>query len=207
MAPRRAPTHRARGPLTRSLLALAAAALLGHATAHATLVFGELAFAPDPIVPGNPFAISMTLEDPTLTPVEDAIVSLEFRPMDPGATPVPADVELPAPLRDVRLIETAPAVYTAEVDLPAPGSYLVRVRDRTFQWEEATASVVLVVDERALGVLPFVLPPTQVGPRGLTTWLLWLIGVPLVAGAVVTVLVLTSNRGDGRATAPSDAGG
>lgn len=190
--------------MTRSLLALAVAALIGHAAAHATLVFGELTFAPDPIVPGSPFAVSATLEDPTLTPVEDAIVSLEFRPMEAGAAPASADVELPPPLRDVRLIETGPAVYTAELDLPEPGSYLVRVRDRTFQWEEATASVVLVVDARPSGVLPFVLPPTQVGPRGLATWLLWLIGVPLVAGAVVTVLVLTSNRGDG--TTPGDAG-
>lgn len=190
--------------MTRSLLALAVAALLGHATAHATLVFGELAFAPDPIVPGTSFAVSMTLEDPTLTPVEDAIVSLEFRPLDASSAPLPADAE-PPPLRDVRLIETAPAVYTGEVDLPSPGSYQVRVRDRTFQWEEATASVVVVVDDRPLGVLPFVLPPTQVGPRGLTTWLLWLIGVPLVAGAVVTVLVLTSNRGGGSGSAPGDA--
>lgn len=192
--------------MTRSLLALAVAVALGHAAAHATLVFGELAFAPDPIVPGTAFVVSMTLEDPTLTPVEDAIVSLEFRPLDASDAPLPDDAELPPPLRDVRLIETAPAVYTADVDLPSPGSYRVRVRDQTFQWEEATASVVLVVDERPLGVLPFVLPPTQVGPRGLTTWLLWLIGVPLVAGAVVTVLVLTSNRGDGSGKTPSDAG-
>ena len=176
--------------MTRALVTLTFAALLGHATAHATLVFGELAFAPDPVVPGRPFAISMTLEDPTLTPVEDAIVSLEFRPIDADAAPPPADGELPPPLRDVRLVETAPAVYTAEVELPDPGRYQVRVRDQTFQWEEATASLVVVVDERPLGALPFVLPPTQVGPRGLTTWLLWLIGVPLVAGAVVTVLVL-----------------
>lgn len=193
--------------MTRSLLALAAAALLGHAAAHATLVFGELTFAPDPIAPGAPFSVSVTLEDPTLTPVEDAIVSLEFRPMDPGAEPLPADAELPPPLRDVRLIEAAPAVYVGDVDLPAAGRYLVRVRDRTFQWEEATASVVLIVDERPLGVLPFVLPPTQVGPRGLTTWLLWLIGVPLVAGGVVTVLVLTSNRGEGGRGKSGDAVG
>ena len=192
--------------MSRSLLALAVAVLLGHATAHATLVFGELVFAPDPIAPGRPFAVTVTLEDPTLTPVEDAIVSLEFRPLDASAAPLPGDAEMPPPLRDVRLIETAPAVYTAEVELPTPGSYQVRVRDQTFQWEEATASVVVVVDDRPLGVLPFVLPPTQVGPRGLTTWLLWLIGVPLVAGAVVTVLVLTSKRGEGGGTAGGGAG-
>lgn len=193
--------------MNRRLLALAVALLLGHATAHATLVFGELVFAPDPIVPGSPVAVTVTLEDPTLTPVEDAIVTVEFRPLEADAAALPADAEqAPPPLRDVRLVETAPAVYTADVELPAAGSYQVRVRDQTFQWEEATASVVLVVDDRPLGVLPFVLPPTQVGPRGLTTWLLWLIGVPLVAGAVVTVLVLSSNRGDGGGKAPDAAG-
>jgi hypothetical protein len=192
--------------VTRALLALGATLLIGQVAAHATLVFGELVFAPDPIVPGARATVSVTLEDPTLTPVEDAIVSLEFRPMDAGGAPLAADAE-PPPLRDVRLVETAPAVYTADLDLPEPGSYQVRVRDRTFQWEEATASVVVVVDDRPLGVLPFVLPPTQVGPRGLTTWLLWLIGVPLVAGGVVTVLVLTSNRSDGRGAAAGDAGG
>jgi hypothetical protein len=96
-------------------------------------------------------------------------------------------------------------VYTADVDLPELGTYSVRVRDRTFEWEEATASLVLVVDDRPLGVLPFILPPTQVGPAGLATWLLWLIGVPLVAGAVVTVLVLTSNRSEDRSTASGNA--
>jgi hypothetical protein len=175
--------------------AVALAAALGHAAAHATLVFGEITFDPDPIVPGVPFTVTVTLEDPTLTPVEDAIVSLEFRPMAPGSAPLPVDGELTPPLRELRLVETAPAVYGGDVDLPADGSYQVLVRDRTFQWEEANASVVVAVDDRPVGVLPFVLPPTQVGPRGLATWLLWLIGVPLVAGAVVTVLVLTSNRG------------
>lgn len=193
--------------MNRSLLALAVALLLAHASAHATLVFGELVFEPDPISVGRPFGVSVTLEDPTLTPVEDAIVSLEFHALDANAEPLPADAEPRPPVRDVRLIETAPAVYTADLDLPAPGTYQVRVRDNTFQWEEATASVVVVVDDRPLGALPFVLPPTQVGPRGLATWLLWLIGVPVVAGAVVTVLVLTSNRGDGHGKASGADGG
>lgn len=178
----------------RHALTLAIAAVLGHAAAHATLVFGEMTFAPDPIVPGAAFAVTVTLEDPTLTPVEDAIVNLEFRPLEAAVPAATAASDAPPPLRDVRLVEVAPAVYVGELDLPTTGSYQVLVRDRTFQWEEATASVVIVVDERAHGTVPFVLPPTQVGPRGLATWLLWLIGVPLVAGAVVTVLVLTSSK-------------
>jgi hypothetical protein len=193
--------------VTRALLGLVAAVLLGHATAHATLVFGELTFDPDPITPDSPTRVTVTLEDPTLTPIEDAIVALEFRSIEPGAAPPSADAELPPPLREIRLVETTPAVYTADVDLPDLGTYSVRVRDRTFEWEEATASVVLVVDARPLGVLPFILPPTQVSPAGLTTWLLWLVGIPLIAGAVVTTLVLTSNRSDDRGTANGSARG
>jgi hypothetical protein len=178
----------------RAALLVAAAAWLGTAAAHATLVFGELTLTPDPAAAGAPLSVTVTLEDPSLTPVEDAIVTLEFRPLEAGAAPLPTDGTYPPALRTVRLVEEEPAVYTAELDLPDAGTYQVRVRDTTYQYEEANASVVLALDGRPLGVLPFVLPPTQVGPRSLTTWLVWLIGLPLVAGAVVTVLVLTSNR-------------
>jgi hypothetical protein len=190
----------------RAALLVAAMALLGAAAAHATLVFGELTLTPDPATAGAPLSVTVTLEDPSLTPVEDAIVTLEFRTLDDGAAPLPTDGTYPPALRTVRLVETDPAVYTADLDLPAAGSYQVRVRDNTYQYEEANASVVLAIDGRPLGALPFVLPPTQVGPRGLATWLLWLIGVPLVAGAVVTVLVLTSNRPTGGAGTEGSAG-
>ncbi|MDF1522887.1 MAG: hypothetical protein P1P87_08715 [Trueperaceae bacterium] len=187
-------------------LLVAATALLGAAAAHATLVFGELTLTPDPATAGAPLSVTVTLEDPSLTPLEDAIVTLEFRTLDAGAAPLPTDGTYPPALRTVRLVEEESAVYTADLDLPTAGSYQVRVRDNTYQYEEANASVVLALDGRPLGVLPFVLPPTQVGPRSLTTWLVWLIGLPLVAGAVVTVLVLTSNRSKGGSGADEAAG-
>jgi hypothetical protein len=181
----------------RGTVAVALALLLGVAWGHATLVFGIVTVAPDPPVAGRPFELTLTLEDPSLTPVEDAIVFVEFRPFDAAPVPSPSveAPDLPPPLLSVRLVEGDPAVYQGEFVLPEAGTYQVLIRDQTFVWEEANASVVVAVDAEAVGRLPFILPPTQVAPRSLWTWLLWLVGVPLVAGAVVTVLVLTSSRG------------
>ena len=177
-------------------LALAFALLAGAVHAHATLVFGVVRVAPDPPAPGEAFTLTLTLEDPSLTPVEDAIVFVELRPMPaldaqlPAASTEPPD--LPAPLRSERLVEVAPAVYQTEISLPDGDSYHLLVRDQTFQWEEANASVILPLLGRAVGDLPFILPPTQVAPRSLWTWIVWLVGLPLLAGVVVTLLVLRS---------------
>jgi len=195
-------------PLRAALGAVALVALalsVGVAWAHATLVFGVVTVAPDPPAAGHPFELTLSLEDPSLAPVEDAVVYVEFRPFDaaplPGAsTEAP---ELPPPLLATRLVEGAPAVYRAEVMLPAGGTYQVLIRDQTFAWEEANASVVVALGGDAVGRVPFILPPTQVAPRSLWTWLLWLVGLPLVAGAVVTVLVLTSSKAP--ATPPEGA--
>ena len=46
---------------------------------------------------------------------------------------------------------------------------------------------------RCIGRTPcfaFLFPPTATGPQGIATWLIWLIGLPLVVGAIVTVMVL-----------------
>jgi hypothetical protein len=186
----------------RTALATLIVAWLGVATAHATLVFGELTVIPDPPEPGSPVELVVTLEDPSVTPIEDAVVALEFRRLAEVAAETSVGATETAPLRSVNLVETSPAVYTGDVTLPDTGAYQVRVRDNTFAAEEATAAFVLELDDRPVGALPFILPPTQVGPQGLATWLLWLIGVPVVAGVVVTVLVLSSpktTRGDGDA--------
>lgn len=177
-------------------LALAATLACGAALAHATLVFGEATVTPDPPVPGAPFELALTLEDPGLTPVEDAVVIVEVRPFDEGASAnrLAADGEPSPPLAAGELAEGDDAVYRTQLVLPAAGRYVVLVRDQTFAWEEATATVALDLTGEAVGRLPFILPPTQVEPRSLWTWLLWLIGLPLVAGVVVTVLVLTSAK-------------
>jgi hypothetical protein len=179
----------------RLVAALLASLLTGAALAHATLVFGVATVTPDPPLPGTPFELTLRLEDPTLTPIEDAVVTVELRAMPAEGLPAPSTeaLDLPPPLASTRLVETEPAVYRATLTLAADRYHLL-VRDQTYPWEEAHASVVLSLAGEAVGRLPFILPPTQVAPRSLWTWLLWLVGLPLVAGAVVTVLVLTSAK-------------
>ncbi len=190
--------HR-RGWATAAGLVLAL--LAGGAQAHATLVFGTVRVEPDPPPPGTAFTLTLTLEDPALAPVEDAIVFVEARPMPAAGEALPAPSTeapaLPPPLRTERLIEVAPAVYRAEFALPDGGAYHLLVRDQTFQWEEANASVVLPLLGSPVGELPFILPPTQVAPRNLWTWIVWLVGLPLLAGIVVTLLVLRSRPAAG----------
>jgi len=190
----------------RLAVALSLPLVCGAALAHATLVFGVATVAPDPPGSGAPFALTLTLEDPALNPIEDAVVSVELRAMPPEGLPAPSTeaLDLPPPITSARLVEVEPAVYRAELTLAAPGRYHLLVRDQTYPWEEAHASVVLSLAGETVGRLPFILPPTQVAPRSLWTWLLWLIGLPLVAGAVVTVLVLTSAK---KPAAPADGAG
>jgi hypothetical protein len=183
-----------RAPVLAAAFALAL--LAGTVHAHATLVFGTVSIDPDPPPPGASFALTLTLEDPALAPVEDAVVFVEVRPMPSGDAALPSPSTeapaLPPPLRAERLVEVAPAMYRAEFTLPDGDSYHLLVRDQTFQWEEANASVVLPLLGRPVGELPFILPPTQVAPRSLWTWIVWLVGLPLLAGVVVTLLVLRS---------------
>lgn len=182
--------------IARAALLAVALACIGAAQAHAFLVLGELTVSPDPPVPGAPLLIAIEMNDPSLAPVEDAVVFLEFRRQAMVSADVPASSteapDLPPPDARVDLVETLPGRYEGTLTAPDGGTHHVLVRDQTFQWEEANASVMIDVDGSALGTIPFILPPTAIGPRSLWVWLLWLIGVPLLAGAVVTALVLGS---------------
>jgi hypothetical protein len=182
--------------LARWALASLALAALGVVHAHAFLVLGEMTVTPDPPVPGAPLLIAIQMNDPSLAPVEDAVVFLELRRqrlVDPALPASSTEApELPPPDARVDLVETTPGRYEGTLDAPDGGTHHVLIRDQTFQWEEANASVMIDLDGGALGTMPFILPPTAVGPRSLWVWLLWLIGVPLLAGLVVTALVLGS---------------
>lgn len=170
-------------------LALAAILVLGTCAvsqvhAHATIVLGTFTTTPDPPQVGVPAVINIHLEDPTLTPVEDALVFVDL--------PRP-DSDEPLELRLDELSDP-PGSYQASWTPSAEGEQAVSVRDRTFRQEEAVADVTIQVG-RGLepnGEVPFLLPPTPTAPRSMLTWLGWLIGVPLLVGVVVTVLVLRS---------------
>ena len=190
----------------RAALVLLVPLVLGVATAHAFLVLGEFMVEPDPPTPDAPLTVAITMADPSLAPVEDAVVFLEVRRSGVVGEDIPAssteEPDLPPPDARVDLIERAPGRYEGELLAPSAGSYHVLIRDQTFQWEEANASVMVDVGGQAVGIVPFILPPTAVGPRSLWIWLLWLVGVPLVVGVVVTALVLGN-----RSTTASTNGG
>jgi hypothetical protein len=173
----------------RILLQLAVALLLcgtGGANAHATLVLGEFEVIPETPGAGSPFTLQVSLMDPTQVPVEDAVVFAELRPVGaPEAEPVRAE-----------FTETETAGrYESRTELPRAVAYSVLLRDQTYRQEEATAQLEtpLRVGE-ANAAQGFVFPPTAIGAAGWRTWLLWLVGLPVVAALLVTVLVLT--RGD-----------
>lgn len=180
----------------RTLLTLVhalALAALGTAAAHATIVFGTLSVEPNPPRAAVPLELRLTIDDPTGTPVEDAVVIAQFTPAEGAELDVDAE-----PLASTEFQENDPGAYTAEVVLPASGIYRVVLRDRTFAQEEAIQIVSMEVGgEAPLQPIDFIFPPTETG-AGLGTWLVWLIAIPLVAGVVVTVLVL---RGGQRADA------
>lgn len=173
----------------RFLLLLGALLLSGPlspAAAHATLVIGQLEVTPARPAAGAPVSLQLTLSDPTQVPVEDAVVFAELRPAgQPDAEPRRAAF---------RETETA-GFYRAEAELPRAGAYEVVLRDQTYRQEEARARL-----EAPLRVggpnepQGFTFPPTATGGASWRTWLLWLVGLPVVAALLVTVLVLT--RGD-----------
>lgn len=182
-------------PWRKRALALTLAAGLGVASAHPMLVIGELSLDPDPARPGERAQLTLTLQETSLAEVEDAVVFVEFRQ---GPPPTGGGAPRGEPLLATdRLEEVAPGVYTTAITVPASGEYTVSVRDRTYRQEEAVANVQVTIGEQAVGTVPFVLPPTATGPASLGTWLVWLVGVPLAAGVLVTVLVLRAGpRGE-----------
>lgn len=194
-------------PWVRLLLGVALMTLAGVAAAHATLVIGELRVSPDPPVPGQPVEVAVALVDPLLVPVEKALVRVELREIDPEDPAVPASITgteasdflaLPALLGSDYLPEVEAGRYVGTLTAPPEGRYTLSVRDTTFRNEEAIANVGLDVGSdvgsgagtAANGDVDFVLPPTPIAPRSLSTWLVWIIGIPLAVGALVTVLVL-----------------
>lgn len=181
-------TYAAATALTWSCLAVA--------LAHATIVFGTVTTDPAPVRADAPTGVVLEMRDPVDAPVEDAIVFVEARP--PGGDPL---------IESDRFTEVEPGVYRTELTFPARGEWTLRFRDQTFRQEEAQATVTLNVGaDGDTASRSFIFPPTATGPQSLTTWLVWLIGLPLVAAAVVTVMVLRGGADASRATA-DDAGG
>ncbi len=181
---RRRPRRRA-----LALLAMLALLLAPTAVAHGTLVLGSVTLTPDPPRPGASLVITVDLATTARSPVEGAKLSGTLVPANrPGATPVALTFqEYKEPY----------GTYRASFDAPAAGTYTLTVRDSTYKNEDTTAKVALQIGGTAPnGSLDFTFPPVNTGSRSVVRWLLWLVGLPLLAGVVVTILVLRSKRGE-----------
>lgn len=185
--------------LTRSLAAFSMALLLAlsaTAAGHAGLLIADLELDPDPPAAGAPVELTLALEDRNGQAVPDAVIEVSARPVDrEPADSEPAEsaqaeregVE-PAALREA----STPGTYRTTLVLPEAGAWRLRFVDRTLPDESSEASVTVSVGAEAdpSGAIAFLFPPSGQEPPGASTWLAWLVGLPLLAAAVVTVLVL-----------------
>jgi hypothetical protein len=200
--------------LLPAVISLTLLLFLQVALAHATLVFGTLNTVPNPPEAESGFLLQLQMMDPVRTPIENAVVYAEFGPPDAMAEHADLDAGTHALLHEggtdaaadferFTFAETGPGGnYEVFVQLPADGEYLLMMRDQTYPKEDAVA----LVEFRAGGSQPleeklFVFPPTDIGTATLSTWLIWLIALPLVAAGVVTVLVLAGGKKEPGSTA------
>lgn len=183
----RRPQHRRASALLVLLPVLLACLSPAVALAHGTVVLGAVTANPDPPRPGAPLILTVDLAKLSKAPVEGAKLEGSLRPAgrpDAAATPI-AFQEYPEPY----------GTYRARLEAPPAGRYTLTVRDRTYPREDIRASVTLQVGgAQPNGSLDFTFPPATGGPRSVLRWLLWLVGLPLLAGVVVTVLVLRSKN-------------
>ena len=189
-APGRAVARRRAPPALVVLLALVTFLAPAAAFAHGTVVLGAVTANPDPPRPGAPLILTVDLAKLSKAPVEGARLEGSLRPAgqpDAAATPL-AFQEYPEPY----------GTYRARLEAAPPaGRYTLTVRDRTYPKEDIRASVTLQVGgAQPNGSLDFTFPPVRGGPRSVVRWLLWLVGLPLLAGVVVTVLVLRAKNED-----------
>ncbi len=152
--------------------------LASTALAHAFIVTGSLVTIPNPAKSNEPFILQLDLHDPNLVPVEDAIVVAEFS--QEGQT------------YSFNFTQDEPGLYSTDVTLPKEGNYTLLLRDQTYQQEEARATLQFTLGSP--DPINFIFPPTRTSSNSLQTWLIWVIAVPIIAGMIVTVLVLMNTK-------------
>lgn len=212
------------------LLSLLLVGLMHNHTAygHATIVMADVVTTPTTPLPGETFTMRLSLEDPLGTPVEDAVVAVEFRSLPEVRAAAPADSDARneadtliispevedaiAPVRS-EFQEVEAGIYEAQSQIPEGGIYHMLFRDTTYRQEEARAALIYVVSDSDMSqddaadandtVLSFLFPPTAIGPQFLWLWLFLLIGLPLFAAGVVTVMVLRHAKKNEQPAAPA----
>jgi YtkA-like len=165
---------------SRYIFFILALALLTVVSAHAFLVTGTLTTTPSPTKANEPFSLKLDMHDPAMVPVEDATVIAEFTQ------------EGQSQMLSFNFTEKEPGLYYADVTLPSQGTYTLLLRDQTYQQEEARATLQFTVG--STDTISFIFPPTKTSSNNLQTWLIWVIGIPVLAGIIVTVLVLMNTK-------------
>ncbi len=165
---------------SKTLISLFAITFLSLIHAHAFIVTGSLVTIPNPAKVNEPFTLQLDLHDPNLVPVEDAVIIVEFS--QEGQT---------QPF-SFNFTQDEPGLYSTEVTLPNEGNYTLLLRDQTYQQEEARATLQFTLGSP--DPISFIFPPTRTSSNSLQTWLIWVIAVPIIAGVIVTTLVLLNTK-------------
>lgn len=145
--------------------------------AHAFIVTGNITTVPIDAKPREMFTLYIDMTDSAGTPVEDAIVAAEFT-------------------KDGRMRRfefsagDRPGLYFTKVNLPEEGEYSLLLRDTTYSQEEARATLTFTLGIKQIEQIPFIFPLTKTSSNPLSVWLIWIIGIPILAGIIVTVVVL-----------------
>ena len=153
---------------------------------HASIVIITLTITPNAPKANKDFQIELYLEDPLQTPIEDAVILVEAS-LKENNNPEPITFNF---------VETSAGTYQSSINLPEEGTWELFFRDQTFKREEATANVDINVGKENPETIEFIFPPTKVDSNNLWVWLVWVIGLPIVAAIIVTVLVLSSSKSD-----------
>lgn len=171
--------------ITRFSLVIVGITSIAFVFAHATIVIVTLSLVPLTPVVDEPLAFSLYLETPLQVPVEDAIILLEAKPKD-GETTQTIKVDL---LEDPE----NPGSYQGELTPNKEGAWDFWFRDQTYKAEEASQHIEILVGEENFPNIEFLFPPTATeNSNRLSSWLIWVIGLPIVAAIGLTVFVLTS---------------
>jgi hypothetical protein len=195
--------------LLRFLLPWLALLIGAPALAHGFLVLGTLTSSPPTPQPNTPFTLAVKLTDVTERPVEHADIFADFSA--PGSSTNAASGSTQAtPVHAFAFTESAatPGTYQAQATLP-DGAWSLVLRDHTFSYEESrttpfTFYIGHTDQDGNQASYDFVFPPTTPKPATLKTWLLWVIGVPIAAGIIITVIVLLGKKKEGEEELPRE---
>jgi hypothetical protein len=173
---------------------IAALLLIGSAAAHQELLFARITTDPPVPAPGEPFDLQVLLSDSSGRQLAGASLAARIgeagsggsgRSTEGGAAPAGA-----VPLR----AEPGRDVYRATVEPLPAGDHDLTLMELAGGGVESAARGRISVGAAQVD-LELVLPASN--SRGLGSWLLWLVGLPLLAGVLIVLLLLTGGEREG----------